>query len=191
MTRKMNRAVRLFGRKKSRPVTWRSNQGPAAIMDSDSTLAANPVLSAKQRRKVIATYAKTLEKHASSCELELHLPYSKAIISYAIYAELQENPDGEWSSQLAVAYVQLEAFVSPAEYRIVKEFKAACAEAEQMARSGNPADIIESAKILRRAHGSRAVRIVERISEKMRKRFEQVKLTGIPMDWSVSNLCPV
>jgi hypothetical protein len=49
-----------------------------------------------------------------------------------------------------------------------------------MSRSGDPRDIIASARILKLAQGETAVRIQEKISKKMHKRLQQIQTAGMP-----------
>lgn len=133
------------------------------------------------RWRVISTYGRVLEKCSSPIELETDLPFPKEMIRQAIREELMENPAGELRSHLEVAYVQLESFLPPEEYKVIQDFKEASSRAQEMARSGDPNDIIASARILRNAGGDKAVKIQERISEKMGKRLEQVRAFGIPL----------
>ena len=85
-------------------------------------------------------------------------------------SELADDPQSDLRKQLEIGYVLLESFVSYDEYRAVEDFKNASFCAEQIADSRNPSSILKSARIMKKVRGERAVRVQERIHEKMKKR---------------------
>lgn len=131
------------------------------------------------RWHVISSYERVLEGCSSPIERECGLPFSKHLIRRAICQELLETSDTYLRSRLEVAYAQLESFVSADEFQVIEDFKMAGCLAEEMASSGDPNDIIASARILKGAMGDRAVRIEEKISNKMRRRLEQIRSIGM------------
>lgn len=144
-------------------------------------LSSHPLVTMDRERRgeIITAYAKVLEQCTSPVEDEARLPYPKETIRQAIYEELRDNPDGALRNYLEIAYAQLESFLPPQEYRTLQEFKDAAALAQQTASSGNPVDIIKSARILKEAKGDKAIMIQETISEKMRYRLAQIQSTRI------------
>jgi hypothetical protein len=118
------------------------------------------------RWEIISAYGHVLEKCSSPVEKEEDLPYSKELIRSAIYEELRENPDSEFRGHLEIAFAQLESFLSRDEYGVIEDFKQAVRIAMELAKSGDPMDIISSARILKHGKGEKALRIQEEISEK-------------------------
>ncbi len=75
---------------------------------------------------------------------------------------------------LEIAYVLLESFIPYEEYRVIEDFKAASRFAQQIADMGDPTSILRSAGIIRRVNGESAVRLQEKIHEKMTERHLQI-----------------
>jgi hypothetical protein len=75
----------------------------------------------------------------------------------------------------------LESFLPLKEYKVIQDFELASSLAQEMAESGDPRDIIASARILSQVQGDRAVKIQEIISQEMRKRLEEIRSTGLPL----------
>jgi hypothetical protein len=111
--------------------------------------------------------------------VETDLPYSKEMIRKAIYEELSENPQSESRSFLEIAFVQLECFLPPEEFKVVHDFKRASVVAQEIAKTGAPRDIVASADILSGVKGEKAVRILEKISRKIRKRTTEIRDIGL------------
>lgn len=130
------------------------------------------------RWKILSAYRRVLRSCSSTVEKESLLPFPKETIRGAIWAELLENPCGEYRGDLEVAFVQLESFVPDEEFRVIEEFKRASSIAQELAKTGDLGDLILSARILKNARGDKAVRIQERITEKMRKRQRQIQKIG-------------
>lgn len=128
-----------------------------------------------RRWEIISAYGHLLEKCSSPVEREEDLPYPKKVIRSAIYEELRENPDSEFRSHLEIAFAQLESFLPQTDYRVIEDFKYASKLALDLARSGDPVNVIASARILKQGKGERALRIQEKISEKMRERLAQIR----------------
>ncbi len=139
------------------------------------------MMSAKQRSDVISSYEQLLERYATPMARETDLPYPKALIRRAICDELRENPDSEMRSYLEIAFVQLECFLPPEEFNVVHDFKRAGALAQELAKSGDPRDVVASAAILRKVKGEKAVRILEKISRKIRRRVAQIRAVSFPV----------
>jgi len=131
-------------------------------------------MSRERRLEIIAAYFRVLDQMRTSIGVESDLPYPKETIRLAILQELAES-SGPDSKSLEIGYVQLEAFISLAEHRILEDFKNACRLAQDVVEKGNPATIMISAGIMRNVEGDRAVKIQERISERMRERLRQVE----------------
>lgn len=142
---------------------------------------ASTVMDKTKRIEIISAYGKVLEECPSPLRRESDLPFSKELISEAIVRELTENPDSELLTHLEIAYVELASFLPNDEFNVIEDFKHTGTLAEEIARSGSPRDIIASAQILKRVKGEKAVRIQEKISEKMRTRLNQMRALGMTM----------
>lgn len=171
---------KLLGKRKPRG----ASRQPDTFQDPSSAAEAQGCsfgrMSSEHGWQIISAYGKVLEECSSSVEPESSLPFPKPLIREAICRELAENPDTELRHHLEIAYAQLESFLPPEEFRILEEFKLASTLAHRMSRSGDPRDIIDSARILKLAQGEKAVRIQEKISNKMRKRLQQIQTAGMP-----------
>jgi hypothetical protein len=144
------------------------------LRKSSSTVSPN----CECRTNILAAYEKVLESHTTPLNRASVLPFSKEAIREAIREELAENPLNEHRNHLELAFVQLESFVPIDEYELVEDFKQLSRTAQKMARSGNPRDIMESWALVKQASGDEAVRIFEAISEKMRRRLDEIRKTG-------------
>ncbi|MDR3555705.1 MAG: hypothetical protein P4L55_13185 [Syntrophobacteraceae bacterium] len=122
------------------------------------------------RSQVIAAYLLVLEGKKGPLAADLELPFPKEQIAQAILSELAEDPGCDVRKELEIGYVLLESFVSYDEYRAVEDFKTASFRAERIANPQNPSSILKSARIMQKARGESAVRIQERIHERMQKR---------------------
>jgi len=158
-------------------MTVTGRMGPAA----GTPHLFSTTISIARRWEIISTYGRVLEKRSSSVEKEADLPYTKRLIRRAICEELLENPDMELRAHLEVAFARLESFLPPEDYQVIQAFKDASNRAQEMASKGDPQAIITSARILKRAKGDKAVKILEKISEMMRKRLEQIRGIGMPV----------
>ncbi|GLI33720.1 hypothetical protein [Desulforhabdus amnigena] len=169
------RSVKDFLRKKNQGMDNAFSQSKAGVERGVLELPLyGKSLGAEYRKEIISAYLDMLEKCSSPVEPETCLPFSKKIIRQAIFEELAESPDAESRAGLEVACLQLESFLPEPEYRVIEEFKFASILAQEMAKSGNPKDIMISAVLLGQAMGERAVKIEEQISEKIRKRMKQI-----------------
>lgn len=130
------------------------------------------------RSEIVSAYLKCLQGLQSPVARELDLPYPKYVIRQAIREEIRDNPDSEMRDQLEIAYSQLESYLPQEEYELLRGFQFACALAREVTKSGNPSDIIASARLLSRCQGNRAVEIQEKISQRMRKRREEIRSIG-------------
>lgn len=119
---------------------------------------------------IISAYLQVLDRTKSPLAADLELPFPKERIAHAILSTLSDDPESDLRKQLEIGYVLLESFVSYDEYRAVQNFKKASLCAEKIADSQDPSSILRSARILKKARGERAVRIQEKIHEKMKKR---------------------
>jgi hypothetical protein len=149
------------------------SSGEGAIEQCAHMLCAG--LSAEKRQEIIFAYLGKLEQTSSTVAMESDLPYEKGLIRLAILEELLENPETELRGHLEIAYVQLESFIPYEEFMVMADFKNASRVARQMADTGDPASIIDSARIMKKVKGDRAVSIQEQISDKMKKRLAQLQ----------------
>lgn len=122
------------------------------------------------RSSIISAYLQVLERTKGPLASDLELPCPKEQIAQAILSELADDPYSDLRKQLEISYVLLESFVSYDEYRTVEDFKKASFCAERIADSRNPSSILRSARIMKKVRGEKAVRVEERIHEKMKKR---------------------
>ena len=128
----------------------------------------------RERRKTIASYQELLEKWRAPAGPESVLPFPKGLIAAAIYQQLMDNPTCDRQTDLEIAYVQLESFIPSEEYCILSEFQNVATLAQELAAKGEPDYIVAAARLLKKAKGDRAVRIQERISQKMQGRLKQI-----------------
>jgi hypothetical protein len=129
----------------------------------------------RERRKTIASYQELLEKWRAPVGPESVLPFPKNLIAAAIYQELLDNPTCDRRTDLEIAYVQLESFISDEEYCILSDFKNVATLAQELAATGEPDYIVAAVRLLKRAKGDIAVMIQERISLKMLGRLKQIR----------------
>ncbi len=129
----------------------------------------------RERRKTIASYQELLEKWRAPVGPESVLPFPKNLIAAAIYQELLDNLTYDRRTDLEIAYVQIESFIPDGEYWILSEFKNAATLARKLAATGEPDKIVAAVRLLKKAKGDSAVRIQERISQKMRGRLKQIR----------------
>jgi hypothetical protein len=151
------------------------------MADKQELTAWACLMSAEQRGEVISRYEQLLQKYSAPVAREADLPYPKKLIRRAIREELSENPDFEMRSYLEIAFVQLECFLPPEEFKVVHDFKRASALAQELAKSGDPRDIVASAGILSKVKGDKAVRILEKISRKIRQRIAEIRAISLPV----------
>ena len=128
----------------------------------------------EQRFHTICAYLQVLEEMKGPLGVDSELPCPKEQIREAIFRELADDPDGDLQHWLEIAYVLLESFIPCEEYRVIEDFKAASLFAQQIADMGDPTSILRSAGIIRRVNGESAVRLQEKIHEKMSKRHLEV-----------------
>ncbi len=129
----------------------------------------------RERRKIIVSYQELLEKWRTPVGPESVLPFPKNLIAAAIYQELLDNPTCDRRTDLEIAYVQLESFIPDEEYWILSEFKNVGTLALELAATGEPDKLFAAVRLLKKAKGDSAVKIQERISQKMRGRLKQIK----------------
>jgi hypothetical protein len=151
------------------------------MVDKEELAVWSCLMSAERRGEVIGRYEQLLEKYSAPVAREADLPYPKDLIRSAICEELSENPDSEMRSCLEIAFVQLECFLPPEEFQVVHDFKRASVLAQELAKSGNPRDIVASADILSKVKGEKAVRILEKISRKIRRRIAEIRAISLPV----------
>ncbi len=137
---------------------------------SNNCLERPEAFSKAPRSSIISAYLRVLERIKGPLAADLELPFPKEQIAQAIVSELADDPASDLRKQLEIGYVLLESFVPYEEYRTVEDFKNASFCAEQIANSRNPSSILKSARIMKMVRGERAVRVQERIHERMKKR---------------------
>ena len=128
----------------------------------------------EQRSRIICAYLRVLEDMKGPIGLDSELPCPKEQIGEAISRELADDPEGDLRQQLEIAYVLLESFIPLEDYQVIEDFKNASRFAQQIAETGDPTSILRSAGIIRKANGESAVRLQEKIHEKMSERQLQV-----------------
>ncbi|MFZ0930162.1 MAG: hypothetical protein WAN11_16270 [Syntrophobacteraceae bacterium] len=128
----------------------------------------------EQRSSIICDYLRVLEDIRGPIGVDSELPCPKEQIGEAILRELADDPEGDLRQQLEIAYVLLESFIPLEDYQVIEDFKNASRFAQQIADTGDPTSILRSAGIIRKANGESAVRLQEKIHEKMNQRQLQV-----------------
>jgi hypothetical protein len=134
-----------------------------------------PVAALQQRSRIICAYLQVLEKTRGPVAADDELPFPKEQIAEAILRELEYGSEYDSRRRLEIAYVLLETFIPADEYRIIEEFKAASLSAQLIAEMGDPTSILRSARIVRKVRGDSAVRLQEKIHEKMMERQLQIQ----------------
>jgi len=124
----------------------------------------------EQSSRIVAAYLDVLENINGTLAPENRLPFPKDQIAEAIIHELTANPESDLQRRLEIAYVMLEAFIPYEEYCVIENYKSASRCAEEIADIGNPSSILISAQILKNAMGDKAVKLEEKIYEKMKER---------------------
>jgi len=130
----------------------------------------------EQRSRIVRAYLKVLENTKGPVAVEDELPFPKEQIGQAILRELAEEPDCDLRRRLEIAYVLLESFIPYEDYRTIEDFKSASLCAQQVADMADPTSILRSAQMMKKADGDNAVRLQEKIYEKMRERQRQVNM---------------
>jgi len=128
----------------------------------------------EQRYRIICAYLQVLEDMGGPIGVDSELPCPKEQIGEAIFRELADDMEGDLRRRLEIAYVLLESFIPSEDYRVIEDFKTASRFAQQIADMGDPTSILRSAGIIRKANGESAVRLQEKIHEKMTKRHLEV-----------------
>ena len=77
--------------------------------------------------------------------------------------------------RIEIAYVLLESFIPHEEYRVIEDFKDVSLRAQEAADMGDPTSILRSVRIMSNAKGESAVRLQEKIYEKMKARHLQIQ----------------
>ncbi len=134
-----------------------------------------PISALEQRYRIICAYLQVIEDIKEPIGVDDELPFPKEQIAQAILRELEDDPDCDSRRRLEIAYVLLETFIPIDEYRIIEDFKCASICAQQVAKIGDPTSILRSARIVRMGKGDRAVRLQEKIYEKMMERRLQIQ----------------
>ncbi|HYA43935.1 MAG TPA: hypothetical protein VEF34_21765 [Syntrophobacteraceae bacterium] len=126
--------------------------------------------SPEQRSHIVCAYLKVLEDIKGPIAVDDLLPYPKEQIGKALLRELAEEPECDLRRRLEIAYVLLESFIPYEDYRVIEDFKHASLCAQEAADMGDPTSILRSAQMMKKANGDSAVRLEEKIYEKMRER---------------------
>jgi hypothetical protein len=130
--------------------------------------------SRNERCRIICAYLRLLDDMRGPIAVESDLPCSKERVAEAILQELADDPEYDLRRHLEIAFVQLESFIPYREYRVIEDFKDASLRAQRIADMGDPTSILRSARIMRSSRGENAVRLEEKIYEKMRARRLQL-----------------
>lgn len=133
------------------------------------------MLNSEKRRQIISTYLNTLNALKHPIRNERELPYSKRLIEEAIIEELCDRPDSELRGQLEIGFAEIESFIPLEDFEMLQDFKEACSQAEALAQTGTPGDILASCRLVERSSGDRAVRVLERMSRAIRDRFNDIQ----------------
>ncbi len=128
--------------------------------------------------RIISAYLLVLEDIKGPIAADSELPFPKELIGQAILQELADDPEGDLRRRLEIAYVRLESFIPYEEYRVIEDFKDVSLRAEEAADMRDPTSILRSVRIMSNAKGESAVRIEEKIYEKMTARHLQIQQLG-------------
>ena len=148
--------------------------GPGAEIEH----RAFPHSTLEQRSRLIHAYFQVLDGMRGPIGVESELPFPKEQIGRAIFDELSDYPECDLRRRLEIAFVLLECFIPLEEYRVIEDFKTASFCAQRIFDTGNPASILRSARIMRKAKGDSAVRLLEKIYENIRKRQVEILHLG-------------
>lgn len=85
-------------------------------------------MESKRRAEILDRYGAVLENNPYSVGRLRDLPCTKALIRLALLEELLSNDDPQFQSQLKIALMSLEAFVSDEEFDLVSKHEAAMNE---------------------------------------------------------------
>lgn len=129
----------------------------------------------QQRWQLICAYLRVLDRTNGPIAVESDLPCPKELIAEAILQELADDPDSDLRRRLEIAYIQLESFIPYRDYRIIEDFKEASQRAQRLADMGDPTSIIRSVRMMRQARGDSAIRLEEKIHERMNARSLQLQ----------------
>ena len=135
-------------------------------------------LTHKRRWRIISAYLRVLEDMKGPIAVDSELPLPKERIGQAILQELADDPESDLRRRLEIAYVQLESFIPYEEYRVIEDFKDASLRSQEIADMRDPTSILRSARIMGNAKGECAVRLQEKIYEKMEARRLQIQQLG-------------
>lgn len=154
----------------------RSNlPGSSYSIDVAPGIPATPTLGWKDRREILAAYERVLELHSNSMKPASSLPYPKERIREAIIEEMAETDEAEDRTRLELLYSQLEAFLNTREYGLLAEFTRIRSVVDQLARSGNPLDLLDAGDMVKRFPGEQVIEIFQRVSRQMRIRLAEVR----------------
>jgi hypothetical protein len=131
------------------------------------------------RQEIIQAYLRILELVKTPVRIEWQLPFPRNVIRRAIREELLDNPGTDARDCLEVAYAEIESFISMEDYELLRRFKETCTLAEEMARGGKPGDILASSRLMERICGEKAVRVLERVSNAMRRQLQLIRSTHL------------
>ncbi len=132
-------------------------------------------LTHERKWRIISAYLRVLEDMKGPIAVDSELPCPKELIGQAILQELADDPEGDLRRQLEIAYVRLESFIPLEEYRVIEDFKDISLRAQEIADMRDPTSILRSARIMGNAKGECAVRLQEKIYEKMKARRLQIQ----------------
>ena len=135
-------------------------------------------LTHERMSRIISAYLLVLEDMKGPIAVDSELPCPKERIGQAILQELADDPESDLRRQLEIAYVRLESFIPYEEYRVIEDFKDVSLRAQEIADMGDPTSILRSARIMSNAKGESAVRLQEKIYEKMTARRLQILQLG-------------
>lgn len=150
-------------------------RGPSSKIHPTPASPTSPRLGCKQRRDILAAYERVLGLHSSTIKPASTLPYPKELIRQAIVEELVETVEGEERTNLEISYSQLEVFLESRDFDLVEKFARMELAIDQLARSGNPLDLLAAGQLVRQFPGDKVVGIFQRVSKQMHARISEVR----------------
>ena len=103
-------------------------------------------MEAKRRAEILNRYGALLGSNPYSVGRLRDLPFSKALIRSALLEELLNNNDPQFQSQLKIALMSLDAFVSDEDFGVVSRHEAAMKKTARKMETEGPTAILSASE---------------------------------------------
>jgi hypothetical protein len=117
----------------------------SALAAVDSFLSPGKMES-NRRAEILDRYGALLETNPFSVGRLRDLPFDRALIRRALLEELLNNDDSEFQSQLKIALMSLEAFVSDEDFEVVSRHEAGMKETSRKMQTQGPKAILSASE---------------------------------------------